>query len=268
MKIRIIIIAIISTGTFVLLKALIEPLLLFDLPFRAPFRFILDGLAELFIATIIVFIFSYLLKDKKLLRNLFVGKSLRLFIWGAVVGLISILAGSLILYLMGSISFTESDFMLTYLLAFFVFFLLAAVTEELFFRGFIQNQFAKTCNKYLAVLFGSVLFTLIHIFNADISFISFFNIFLAGYLLGLMYLYKNNLWLPIGFHALWNISQSFIGFDVSGGGMPSVLTIKYLTNNTLVTGGDFGFEGSVVCTSILILLIFLVYYKTQKRVYA
>jgi hypothetical protein len=37
-------------------------------------------------------------------------------------------------------------------------------------------------------------------------------------------------------------TQAIFGFNVSGGGLPSIFTIEFEQPN-LINGGDFGFEG-------------------------
>jgi hypothetical protein len=59
------------------------------------------------------------------------------------------------------------------------------------------------------------------------------------------------------------------GYHVSGQKIESVFAIK-LSGSKLLNGGGFGFEGSLVCTilSVVIIAVILFYYlaKTNKQV--
>ena len=83
-------------------------------------------------------------------------------------------------------------------------------------------------------------------------------------LLGLSYIYTRNLWFPIALHFSWNFFQGTVfGFNVSGIDSYSIIEQEAIHDN-LLTGGKFGFEGSIV--SVLLHLVFiLVIYKVFNR---
>lgn len=144
-----------------------------------------------------------------------------------------------------------------WLLGSFFFYLLVAVTEELIFRGYILGRLLRTrMNKFLALLISSLMFTSLHLMNPNIALLPVLNLFLAGLLLGAIYLYTRNLWLPISLHLFWNWLQGpVLGYEVSGNKIgESLLQLHLLANDTL-TGGAFGFEGSIVCTILVIAVI-------------
>ena len=60
------------------------------------------------------------------------------------------------------------------------------------------------------------------------------------------YVATRKLWLPIGLHFGWNIAASAIfSTEVSGSNTPQGLLDATMSGPALVTGGDFGPEGSV-----------------------
>ncbi|UBM63639.1 CPBP family intramembrane metalloprotease [Candidatus Sulfidibacterium hydrothermale] len=153
------------------------------------------------------------------------------------------------------------------LLNFFILFL-AAFEEEIFIRGYILNNLMDLTNKYIALIISSIIFSLFHILNFDISWFSLINLFLAGILFGIIYLFTKNLWLPISLHLFWNFFQGPVfGFSVSGQKFPPVFTINEL-GSSFINGGKFGFEGSVLCTIALILTILLafLFYKNRFKI--
>ena len=62
----------------------------------------------------------------------------------------------------------------------------------------------------------------------------------------LAYIYARNLWFPIAIHFAWNFMQSGIfGAITSGNEKTSGLLTTKITGNQLITGGEFGPEGTI-----------------------
>jgi membrane protease YdiL (CAAX protease family) len=92
------------------------------------------------------------------------------------------------------------------------------------------------------------------------------NLMLAGMLLGASFIYTRNLWFPISLHLFWNWFQGpVLGYQVSGTSTyPSVLTLRFAENDVL-NGGAFGFEGSLICTVLMIVFTFLIIRWGERR---
>jgi hypothetical protein len=150
---------------------------------------------------------------------------------------------------------------------------IVALNEEILMRGYILNNLMDSMNKYWALLISATIFSVLHGMNPNISFLAIINIMLAGIILGSSYIFTRNLWFPISLHLFWNFFQGpVLGYSVSGMKIDSVFKVTLL-GNTTVNGGQFGFEGSIVCTVLLIPAIILTmgYYmeffkKTEKSV--
>ena len=95
--------------------------------------------------------------------------------------------------------------------------------------------------------------------------LAFVNLFLAGLLLGINYLYTRNLWFSFFFHFSWNFFQGpILGFRVSGLVFPSLLQTE-TKGDLFVTGGDFGLEGSILTTVTAFIAFFLLAWAFQRR---
>jgi len=186
------------------------------------------------------------------------------FLYGLLGGFALIATGFVILMLMGNLSVSNINFDLPLILGYILLFTIASFNEEIMIRGYILNNFFDSMDKYIALIVSSLLFAVMHLANANFTTISFINIFLAGILLGIYYVHKQNLWLPIALHFSWNFFQGPIfGFEVSGVDVTGTI-IQDIQGSDVITGGQFGFEGSIIATLLMVISIVLLHYKYQK----
>ncbi len=172
---------------------------------------------------------------------------------GVGIGLISV--GFVLLWLLGFLRINGLNFSPSVLLGSAFLCIIIALNEEIFIRGYILNNLMKSINPYAALGISSLLFSLMHVLNPNIGIISGINIVLAGVLLGVYYIFKKNLWFPIGLHFAWNFFQGpVLGFEVSGLNLQGIVA-QTVSGSPLVTGGDFGFEGSLMLTLLLLAAI-------------
>lgn len=190
------------------------------------------------------------------------------FMVGAGIGLLTMSLGFLLLIGIDEITFSRFIFDPNEILISLVLFLIVAVVEETLFRGYILKNLMLSANKFTALTISALLFSLMHGFNPNMSLFSFFDLFLAGVILGITYIYTKNLWYPIGLHFGWNFFQTHLGFNVSGQDFYSLIEFNYTTGN-LFNGGEFGFEGSIfsVIGQLLIFLGALYHYKRPVKVH-
>ena len=154
----------------------------------------------------------------------------------------------------------------------FLLVLIQGILEEIIFRGYLMSRIAAKKSKWIAI-FGSTIFYLVfHMSNPTTTKLSFFNIFLISIVMCLLYWYFDNVLVVVIFHGIWNcISGVVLGFNISGiKVLNSVFTIKLLRDMQVVTGGDFGLDGSILTTlyfAILALIIYMgLYLKMFKKI--
>ncbi len=147
----------------------------------------------------------------------------------------------------------------------FAIFVPAAIHEELVFRGYLLQKPAKL-NLALSVAFTSLLFALVHGGNPAVGKIALANIFLAGVLLALAWVWRRNLWIPIGLHITWNVfSGPVLGHEVSGLVLPKTLLRTVDPGPDLLTGGAFGIEASIFLTLAELGAIAFVSWRIMSR---
>lgn len=188
--------------------------------------------------------------------------------YGLFAGFTLIGLGTLILWVNGNLTINSIHFGFISLLQSIFLFALVSLNEEIFIRGYILPNFMDSMNRYLALILSSLIFTALHLLNPNVSILGISNIFLAGILLGISYIFTKNLWFPIAFHFSWNFFQGPIfGFEVSGTESATLIS-QTINGNEILTGGEFGFEGSlltsILCSSCIILLWFI-YQKQDYR---
>lgn len=137
----------------------------------------------------------------------------------------------------------------------------AAVTEELMFRGVLFRIVEERTGTWIALALTSVLFGASHLFNPDASLWGAIAIAIeAGGMLAAAYAATRNLWVPIGLHFGWNFAESGIfSTEVSGNDTQKGLLDSVTSGSKLVTGGDFGPEGSVysVLFGLVLTIVFM-----------
>jgi hypothetical protein len=143
---------------------------------------------------------------------------------------------------------------------------LIAFSEELVFRGYIlDNLMESFSNKWVALIISSVLFAAFHFTGPGIHTLAFLNLFLAGLLLGVNFLYTRNLWFSFFFHLSWNFFQGpILGFRVSGLVFPSLLQTE-TKGDLFITGGDFGLEGSILTTLTAFIAFFVIAWAFERK---
>lgn len=133
----------------------------------------------------------------------------------------------------------------------FVIAFMAGLSEEIFFRGFLQRLFVENkMNKHIAVWLTAILFSAIHL-----QFFGFIPRMLLGAVLGYLYLFTNNLWVPIIAHTVNN------GFAV---------VMAYLTgsmeSDPLTKNGEQPISLVLVGSSVVLIVIQLIFlYNIQRK---
>ncbi len=136
----------------------------------------------------------------------------------------------------------------------------AALAEEVAFRGYAFQRLIDSVGPTLATLGMSVLFAVVHLFHANSSAASTLVTILAGWLFSIAYLRTRALWLPWGLHFAWNASMGILfGLPVSGLRIFNPVITTNAVGPLWLTGGGYGPEGSAIAVLVLpVLMIVLV----------
>ena len=173
------------------------------------------------------------------------------------------------LMIVGQIVYESVVFDLEKILLSIILFAGVSLFEEIIFRGYMLKNLLQSFNPMLSLFISSLIFCVIHGSNPNVNFLGLLNIFLAGYFLGISYVYTKNLWFPLALHFSWNFFQSMFGFNVSGLDSYSIIQFS-IPQNTIINGGEFGFESSLLSIFILITgswIIWKFFGKKHKKIF-
>jgi uncharacterized protein len=134
-------------------------------------------------------------------------------------------------------------------------FLFVGFFEEFGFRGYALFTLTTGMTFWPAAIFMSALFGLVHHSNPGESWIGSLTAGAVGLLFCLMLRRTGDLWMPIGFHAAWDWSESyFYGVPDSGIVSQGHLFNASFSGPAWLTGGTVGPEGSSLCIALLVIL--------------
>ena len=125
---------------------------------------------------------------------------------------------------------------------------LAAVGEEIFFRGLLQNLFLKgTGNAHVAIWISAFLFSFIHF-----QFFGFFPRMLLGAMIGYLFYWSGSLWAAILAHFINN----------------AVSVVAYYLVNTGVVEENVAEQSNLVAAliSVPLVIILLIIFKRNEKV--
>ncbi|MFA9397844.1 MAG: lysostaphin resistance A-like protein [Clostridiaceae bacterium] len=194
--------------------------------------------------------------------------SLKLFLQGGFCGFIGIIFIVLIGVLIGVTkfegfgiySFGHGVYMLFLSLITFIF---VGFGEEIFFRGYIFNRLKESGGYIWSIIMSSLIFMIFHIGTYS-KLLDFIDVFLAGIILVSIYIITDSLWMPIGFHFVWDFTQSFIvRIEDIPMSFSTVLNFK-VPGNFYINGYNFGCSFELIFILFEFLFLALLFYKYKK----
>lgn len=188
----------------------------------------------------------------------------REFTAGCIIGFLGMTLIFLALLLINGVEITltvvEPIGITALILLSLIHFAVAALLEEVIFRGYPFQTLIQGVTVLPAILIMALLFSAAHFFNPNASVFGMINIALAAILLSIAYLKTKSLWLPFGLHLGWNFSQTTLyGFPTSGISFDQFqFLIASVSAPDWLSGGAFGPEGGVLATiSLMICTVYI-----------
>jgi hypothetical protein len=260
---------------FILVRVLLTPLLFAAVrPFRFKIEATLDYLAEalVLIAVLLGTLIMARIEQRSFLDyGLLDRRAIQDLLKGALVGYLG-----LTLMLLGFQATHHSHFgpeyphgtaLLRAALINVLVFALTALYEEMSFRGYPLYTLVEGIGFWPAAVAMSLFFAWEHTLNPGESRVGIAAVFLFGLVLAFSVWRSGSLLWAIGFHFMWDYSETFIyGVPDSGLVSPAHLLSTRFTGPAWITGGSVGPEGSYFIFLVLaavVLTIHLIYPSRQ-----
>ena len=167
---------------------------------------------------------------------------------GFVMNGVSILAA----VLAGSVQLDFVQFNVIGFVLFLIFIFIQASTEEIICRGFAYQRIKRTYGTAAAVIGSALIFSLAHIMNPGVTPLALLDIFLTGVLYALMVRYCDSIWMAMGAHAAWNLTQNIL-FGLPNSGMASSYSffgLSGVASNSFAYDTAFGVEGTIFAVAV------------------
>lgn len=208
------------------------------------------------------------------------------FLPGAIWGVVSM---SLLVALLHQLHFLSIDgrllhgaSILRWGAAWFFAFLLVGFCEEYEFRGYLQYTLMRgvwgaaeqlapanphAAAFWIAATIMSLTFGGLHILNGGENFFGILQVFFIGMVFSYALWRTGSLWWGVGFHAVWDWSQSFL-FGVADSGNVSVgrLLSTHPIGKTIFSGGSDGPEGSIFAAIFVFLTLFAIRFTSRPGI--
>ncbi len=150
---------------------------------------------------------------------------------------------------------------------FFLAFVLQGMGEEALLRGYLLTTLSRRANTWVAIIISSLIFSIMHLGNANFGIIPFINITLFGIFAAVFMLKRGSIWGIGAIHTVWNFMQGNIyGFSVSG--TPKLNTVFDCTLGdfgSILSGGEFGIEGGLGATVVLLIALVITLAMPAKK---
>lgn len=159
----------------------------------------------------------------------------------------------------GDIKLSYNGFDWVLLIAFFICVFIQSSSEEVVDRIYLYQKLRRRYRSPLvAIIFNSLVFMGMHVFNPGFTMIAGSQIFLVGIIFSLFVYYYDSVWVAFCFHTAWNFTQNII-FGLPNSGIISEYSIFRLeaasATNGLFYNVDFGVEGSIGSSLVLAVVI-------------
>ncbi len=189
------------------------------------------------------------------------------YLLGALIGGVMFSLAYLFAYVTGSVEVSGvadkfQPIIIVYLLAFII----QGASEEFLVRGYFMVSLARDNRASVAIGVSSLAFGLLHLFNSGFNIIAFINIVLFGIFLGIYVYKRGSIFGACAIHSMWNFIQGNVfGVSVSGSNaMPSIISTK-MGELDIINGGDFGLEGGLAVTLIIVIAIAVLLFTKTKE---
>ena len=191
------------------------------------------------------------------------------YLCGLGVGFLMFSAAVLLCVVTGSLRLQGLS--ATFSVGIFVLFLLGYMVqgmgEEVLCRGYFLVSVGRRYPLAVGIIANAVLFASLHLLNNGIAVLAFINLVLFGVFASVYFIKRGNIWGVGALHSIWNLAQGNV-FGIRVSGMQTSCTIlssEMVAGRELINGGNFGLEGGLAVTIVLVAGILIMLATKQQR---
>lgn len=196
------------------------------------------------------------------------GNNMAYLFWGLFIGFLLNGLCALIAMINGDFTLRFSQFEIFRAFGLFFAVFVQSSAEELLCRGFMYQRLLKSTNSpAFAIIFNSLFFAALHLFNDGMSILPFYCILIFGVFASMLVYYFDSLWMVMGLHAMWNFTQSILfGLPNSGINVPySIFKIGDSVKGSFAYNPTFGLEGTILSSVLMTACCVALYLWKSKK---
>jgi membrane protease YdiL (CAAX protease family) len=144
--------------------------------------------------------------------------------------------------------------------------MIQGMAEEVLCRSYLLISIGRRYPMWLAVLLNALFFAILHLANPGMGVLPFINLTLFGVFASVYFIKRGSIWGIGAVHSIWNFVQgNFYGIKVSGNNLScTVFESTVIESKNFINGGDFGLEGGIAVTIVLVLGTLLLLIRPAK----
>ena len=124
---------------------------------------------------------------------------------------------------------------------------IAAVMEEVAFRGILFRILEEGIGTRAALIASAVIFGAVHLTNNGAQWVTLLSVTLAGLMWAAVFIVSRNIWVVAAHHCCWNATIFMVGVPLSGEDWRAQAPLETVGQGSVLwTGGAFGPEDSLV----------------------
>lgn len=228
-----------------------------------------------YIVHIAITILFWKIIEKRPLKSMGFNKRVLDYILGTGIAIVLLTVIMVAICLLGKSSYMglgkNTDWL--YLLALLGGFIVQGMAEETMCRGFLMHALDRKIPTVLTILVSATAFAYPHfstLFEAKLEYaiVGTINLYFIATIFSLLVLWRKNIWVACGLHSIWNfILYGVFGLSVSGSGENASGVICFqVDNESIINGGQYGIEASIVTAIVLGVVIVILARCYQKSI--
>ncbi len=214
-------------------------------------------------STIVITVIFLIIIERNKLHVVIFNNFIKNVSLGIIVGIVWLAIPFFILLVTNNINYASKiniDYFAIWVLACFI----NVVMQELLVRGYIYQILKTQYNWIIAIIVTTLIFTALHGGAINAGVIPILNVITMSVMATLLMELTGTLSATIVSHFVWNFIGSIILGQVSlADDYPKM--IKFTSKNNILTGWDYGLEGSLLVTIMNVILIMIFSMAIYKK---